>query len=254
MAQETRPQEGGMQLRLPLLAVALAAGLALPARADVNVYYHVGVWDAFDGQGDNGQPLCGIGSRNASDGRAFSLRFPIGGDDVTFTATKPGWNIPNNTQIPVVVQIGLQQPWTEQAVGSGNRVEWTLDRSDIQTFDAQFRRATSMTVTFPSGNEPPWVISLSGSTAASNAMGRCVTDLTRRANAAAPAATSAPANQTATQPFAAAPAEQGSAAPAAQGNAAPAAQGNPAPAAPGNPAPAQPATQDQQTQPNAPTK
>jgi hypothetical protein len=246
-----------MQLRQPLLAVALAAGFVLPARADVNVYYHVGVWDAFDGQGDNGQPLCGIGSRSPSDGRAFSLRFTIGGDDVTFTATKPGWQIPDNTTIAVVVQIGLDQPWTEQAVGSGNRVQWTLDRADVQTFDAQFRRATSMTVTFPSGSEPPWVISLSGSTAASNAMGRCVTDLARRAAAAAPAAAPAPANQTETQPFAAAPAAQGNApqdnAPqdnAPQGNSPP---GNPAPAnPPGNPAPTQPATQDQATQPNAP--
>jgi hypothetical protein len=234
-----------MQLRQPLLAVALAAGFVLPARADVNVYYHVGVWDAFDGQGDNGQPLCGIGSRNASDGRAFSLRFTIGGDAVTFTATKPGWQIPDNTTIAVVVQIGLQQPWTEQAVGSGNRVQWTLDRADVQTFDAQFRRATSMTVTFPSGNEPPWVISLAGSTAASNAMGRCVTDLARRAAAAAPAAAPAPANQTATQPFAAAPAAPGN---APQGNPTPAAPANP----PGNPAPTQPATQDQATQPTAP--
>ena len=42
-----------------------------------------------------------------ADGRAFSLRFQIGGDDVTFTAVKPGWNIPDGTHIPVVMQIGL---------------------------------------------------------------------------------------------------------------------------------------------------
>ena len=54
----------------------------------------------------------------------------------------------------------------------------------MQTFDAQFRRASSMTVTFPAGRERPWVLSLAGSTAASNAMGRCVTDLTQRAASA----------------------------------------------------------------------
>lgn len=216
-----------MHLRQPLLAVAVAASLAAPAEADVNVYYHVGAWDAFDGQGDNGQPVCGIGSRNPADGRAFSLRFPVGGDEVTFAATKPGWNIPDNTQIAVVVQIGLERPWSEQATGGGNRVQWTLDRADVQTFDAQFRSAASMTVTFPSGSEQPWLISLSGSTAASNAMGRCVTDLAQRAAPAQPAAAPAPAEQTATQPFGAAPATQGS------------------------PAPMQPVTQDQQAQPNA---
>jgi len=216
-----------MRLRQPLLAIALTTSMAVAAQADVSVYYHVGAWDAFDGQGDNGQPVCGIGSRNPADGRAFSLRFTVGGDDVTFAATKPGWNIPDNTQIPVVVQIGLERPWSEQAVGSGTRVQWTLDRADVQTFDAQFRSAASMTVTFPSGSEQPWVVSLTGSTAASNAMGRCVTDLTQRAAAAQPAATPTPAQQNATQPFGAAP------------------------AAPGSPAPPQPVTQDQQTQPNA---
>jgi hypothetical protein len=228
-----------MCVRQLLLAVALTAGVALPVRAEVNVYYHAGAWDAFDGQGDNGQPLCGIGSRNPADGRTFSLRFQIGGDDMTFIAAKSGWNIPDGTQIPVVMQIGLDQPWTEQAAGKGDRVQWTLDRVNAQIFDDQFRSAASMTVTFPSGTEHSWVISLAGSTAASNAMGRCVTDLTQRAAAAAqPAATPAPAAQGATQPFGAAPAAQGNAAPTQ-----PATQ---------NQQTQDQQTQDQQTQPNAP--
>ncbi len=216
-----------MRLRQFVLAVALAAGLAAPAQAQVNIYYHAGGWDAFDGPGDNGQPVCGIGSRNPTDGRTFSLRFQIGGDDVIFIAAKPGWDIPDGTQIPVVVQIGLAQPWAGQAVGKGERVQWTLDRAVAQIFDSQFRRAVSMTVTFPSGNERPWIISLAGSTAASNAMGRCVTDLTQRAAAAQPAAAPTPAAQNATQPFGTAPTAQG------------------------NPPPTQPLTQGQQTQPNA---
>jgi hypothetical protein len=218
-----------MRLRQPLLAVALAAVFILPVRAAVTIYYHAGAWDAFDGQADNGQPVCGIGSRNPADGRAFSLRFQIGGDTVTFTAVKPGWTIPDGTQIPVVMQVGLEQPWSQQAVGSGNRVQWTVDRSGAETFDAQFRRASSMTVTFPAGSEQPWTISLAGSTAASNAMGRCVTDLTQRASAAQPAAAPAPtpAEQNATQPFGAAP------------------------VAAGNSAPVQPVMQDRQTQSNA---
>ena len=222
-----------MPLRQSVIAVLLAAGLALPARAAVNVYYHVGAWDAFDGQGDNGQPLCGIGTRNPADGRTFSLRFTIGGDDVAFIAAKPGWTIPDGTALTVVVQVGLSQPFTGQAVGKGDQVQWTVDRNAAQAFDAEFRRAGSMTVTFPSGDEPPWVISLSGSTAASKAMGRCVTDLTQRAAAAQPATTSAaPAAGSATQPFGA-----GAAAPA-----------NPAAAAQA-PAPSQDQqTQDQQTQ------
>ena len=72
-----------------------------------------------------------------------------------------------------------------QGTGNGQMVEWTLDSAAMQTFDAQFRRAGSMTVSFPNGNEPPWTIGLNGSTAISNAFGRCVTDLTQRTQRAA---------------------------------------------------------------------
>ena len=144
----------------------------------MSVYYHTGSWDAFSGPGADGKPVCGIGSTNPVDNRSFSLRFAIGGDSVTFQAKKPNWNIPAGTQLPVVVQIGLDTPWNLQGTGNGQVVEWSLDRTAMQTFDAQFRRAGSMTVSFPSGNEPPWTVGLNGSTAISNAFGRCVTDLT----------------------------------------------------------------------------
>ena len=89
--------------------------------------------------------------------------------------------------MPVVLQVGLETPWTLQGVGNGQTVEWAFDPTTMQTFDAQFRRASSMTMTFPAGNEPPWTIGLNGSTAISNAFGRCVTDLTQRAPQSQPA-------------------------------------------------------------------
>ena len=110
----------------------------------------------------------------------------IGGDSVEFQAKKPNWSIPADAQLPVVVQIGLDTPWNLQGAGNGQVVEWSLDRIAVQTFDAQFRRAGSMTVSFPSGNEPPWTVGLNGSTAISNAFGRCVTDMSARASANSP--------------------------------------------------------------------
>ncbi|HUB12377.1 MAG TPA: hypothetical protein VMB34_10500 [Acetobacteraceae bacterium] len=220
-----------MRLGQILRTAAISACLALPAHADITVYFHAGGWDAFDGQDEHGQGFCGIGSHNPADGRTFSLRFPIGGNGVTFIASKPSWQIPDHTDIPVVVQVGLERPWTEQAVGSGQGVQWFMPRADVATFDAQFRRASSMTVTFPSGNESAWIISLSGSTAASNAMGRCVTDMTQRAGAPAPPP--GPAAQGTTQPFGAG--------------------GNPQAAAPTQPTtPAQPTMPAQSTAPTQP--
>ena len=197
---------------LAAAAITILCGNAVFAD-ELRTYYHVGSWDAFTGPGTDGKPLCGVGSTNPADNRSFSLRFTIGGENVLFQVKKPTWNIPSGTQLPVVMQIGLNTPWNVQGGGDGQVVEWTMDRDSMQTFDNQFRGASSMTLTFPNGNEPPWTIGLNGSMAISNAFGRCVTDLARQ-QATQPSASAAPAPQGPTQPFGQAPTQPTPAAPA----------------------------------------
>jgi len=193
-----------------VIAAWLCGAMAWPAMADMTVYYHVGSWDAFSGPGDDGKPVCGVGATNPTDHRSLSIRFSVGGDTTLFQAKKPTWNIPQGTQVTAVMQLGLDAPWTLQAVGNGQIVEWSLDRDAIELFDTQFRRGSSMTLSFPQGNEPPWTIGLNGSTAISNAFGRCVTDMMRRAQqAAAPAAPTQPFGQAAAPGAAAVPAAPG---------------------------------------------
>lgn len=226
-----------------VMVVAAALGVTPAAGADTTIYYHAGSWDAFEATEAGNQPVCGIGSHNLADGSSLSLRFQLGGNHVTFTASKPGWQVPDGTEVPVVMQVGLSQPWTLQAGGTGDRVEWTLDTNAMQTFDAQFRGASSMTITFPAGSEPPWVIGLHGSRAISDAMNRCVTDLRRRPGVAAPP-------QSTTQPFEAVPSApppgvpdvpQGTpGVPPAAPDTSPSATPGPAPGAPGAPPPATP--------------
>jgi hypothetical protein len=164
------------------------------------VYYRAHGWDAFRGQDEDGKSVCGIGTTNSADRYSFSLHFQIGGETVTFRAKKTTWNIPSATLLPLVVQIGTETPWNMQGVGSGQAVEWWLDDKTGQTFDQQFRHAKSMTVTFPSGSEPPWTFALRGSKAISNAFGRCVKELTiREANQSAQSRMST--GQARTQPY-----------------------------------------------------
>ena len=193
-----------------VIGALFCGALAWPAAADMKVYYHVGSWDAFSGPGDDGKPVCGVGSTNPTDQRSFSIRYAVGGDTTLFQVKKPTWNIPQGTQITAVMQLGLEAPWNLQAVGNGQIVEWSLDRDATQLFDAQFRRGSSMTLSFPQGNEAPWTIGLNGSTAISNAFGRCVTDMARQAQQAA--APTAP-----TQPFGQTPAPGAAPAPGAPG-------------------------------------
>jgi hypothetical protein len=192
--------EWGMKHFAGLMVLGLAATPAA-ALAQMQTYYHVGAWDAFSGRGDTGGPVCGVGTTNPSDSRRFSLRFDIGGQVTTLSASKPDWTVPDNTHVTVVMQVGLNTPWTAQGTGHDHSIEWTLDAAAMQIFDRQFRGASSMTLTFPDGNEPPWSLSLTGSTAISDTFGRCIRDLTRQVQASPPPANTAPAPRAATQPF-----------------------------------------------------
>lgn len=180
------------------LLIAVLAILNLPAaRAhDITIYFHAGSWDAFSGHTDHGQDFCGIGTTNQTDWRGFSIRFTIGGDAVEFVASKPNWSIPAGIHMTVMMQVGTDPPWTEQAEGNGHRLHWSMDQTAVQLFDAQFRRGATMTLSFPDGNEPMWTLSLGGSTAVDNTFGRCITDLTQRGQERAPANGPPP-----TQPF-----------------------------------------------------
>ena len=127
---------------LAALAIALTPAAAM---AQIQTYYHAGAWDAFSGRNDKGGAVCGVGNTNPTDNRRLSIRFDIGGTDTVFSASKPDWSIPDNTQITVVMQIGLNTPWTMQATGHDHSIDWTMDPNAMQTFDQQFRGASSMT-------------------------------------------------------------------------------------------------------------
>jgi hypothetical protein len=201
----TTAKECRMKQR-PCLAALMMALAPATALAQVQTYYHAGAWDAFSGRNDKGGAVCGIGVTQPTDNRRLSIQFDIGGTETVFSASKPDWSIPDNTRVAVVMQVGLNTPWTQQATGHGNAIDWTLDQTTVQTFDRQFRGASSMTLAFPDGNEPPWSLSLAGSTAISSTFARCINDLTRQVQAAQPQGNAAPPPQGATQPFSAPPA------------------------------------------------
>jgi hypothetical protein len=191
--------------RLTALAIAISPAAAM---AQIQTYYRAGTWDAFSGRSDTGGAVCGIGSTNPATNGRLSIRFDIGGTDTVLSAFRPEWSVPPGTRVAVVMQVGLNTPWALQATGQDHTIDWQLDPNAMQVFDRQFRNAASMTLTFPDGNEPPWTVSLAGSSAISDTFGRCVRDLTRQVQAAQSQGLAPPANALpgATQPFSPSPA------------------------------------------------
>ncbi len=187
-----------------VLPLAVLLG-ATSARAAPNVYYHAGAWHAFTDKDDQGAAVCGIATENQADGRNLTLTYTIGGSDLTFTAAKPSWAIPDGTILEADMQIDRNEPWQAQGEGHGTTVGWVVSASEIRNFNAQLRNGATMTLTFPSGNETPWSLSLRGSTAASATLWRCVQDLTDRAKAAGTVPNAPPSSGPATQPAGQAP-------------------------------------------------
>ena len=200
------PATATMDRVMRALTAALPLAMLLttePADAQRTVYYQAGAWHAFTDKDAQGAAVCGIETENPAAPGTLSFTYTIGGSDLTLTAAKPSWNIPGGTSISTSLLIDQGQPWTAQTTGHGTDVAWTIDAASIREFDTEFRNGHTMTVSFPSGNETPWTLSLRGSTAASETLWRCVQDLKDRAAAAsaAPAATTPPNAGPPTQPF-----------------------------------------------------
>jgi hypothetical protein len=176
-----------------------------PGRADPTIYFRVGSWHAFTDKDAQGAAVCGIGTENPTDGRKLSMTYTVGGNDLTVQAVKPSWTIPDGSTVEADMQIDRDQSWQAQATGHGTDVEWVISAANIREFDTQFRNGGTLTVSFPSGNEAPWTLALSGSTMASATLWRCVQYLSDRAHVTTPASNAPsptqPISQAPTQPY-----------------------------------------------------
>lgn len=185
-----------------MCALAAAGALAGSAAAATTTYYHSGDWHALSGTDGQNRLVCGMGTGNPTDGRSLEIRAVIGDPQLWFTASKPTWDIPPGTKVPVLMQEAGVVPWTLEAQGQGHRMTWVLPETEVDLFEGAFRAGSEMTISFPSGSEAPWRVELTGSNAVDNTFRRCVRDYTARAAAAHPQAPTQPFGTPSTQPFA----------------------------------------------------
>ncbi|MDE2580559.1 MAG: hypothetical protein KGL52_02905 [Rhodospirillales bacterium] len=187
-----------------LVGAAAVIGLCTTAAgASVVNYYHAGTWQAFSGRDQAHRLVCGMDTANSADGMRLTLTTVIGADGLFFRLSKPTWKIPKGSAVTVLVQIGHHAARPYRTNGATTNLDWTLDDAEIARFDGAFRSAEFMTLSFPDGTEPPWRVSLAGSTAVDRTFAVCVRDLTQRQReSTAGGAPSGP-----TQPFGRPPAQ-----------------------------------------------
>jgi hypothetical protein len=157
-----------------LAGVLLTA--SLPAAAAVVETHRYGHWIAIEGATQNGSRVCGVSTRSAAAPSAYvGVKFFPDRGQLDVHMAKPSWSIPSGASVPVEIEFdGSPGSWaTGHAAGDGGMVTLSVSPRRAGEFLAEFSVASRGTIRF-GGREAPWVVDLSGSGAAVQAMLDCV--------------------------------------------------------------------------------
>lgn len=153
---------------------ALLAPTSATGRGDVVTLGRNGAWEAYAARSSANEPMCGMSVRGA-DGRSLHIKWFHGRPGFVVHAFGAGWRIPEGTRLRVRKSIDGGEPWiVREALGHRDMVQWLVRGDELRPFLARFRQGLRMTVSFPDGDETPWVASLVGSSVTSDLFLRCV--------------------------------------------------------------------------------
>jgi hypothetical protein len=157
--------------------LAAAAMVLLATTAQATTLSRSGVWESFYVKGDKGTPICGM----QVVGRDAKMFVKYTGGDVFIQIMKLGWRIPQGTEIPGYVAFDTSDhlPF----VGSGRTVdgvgivEVKVTAGTEADFLHEFGEASTFTIGFDAGTQPPMVANMAGSRDATTTFRRCMTFL-----------------------------------------------------------------------------
>ena len=209
-------------LRLPVLVLAAAVLAALSAYADTQTLFQSGPWILYGGTSNSGHALCGMRVSDSAGNRTVHIKYFAGDDHLTIQMFKSTWHVPNGMRLAVTMQMGRNPVWSARAYGEADHIEFTIPYSGLDSFAREFRFSEAMRITFPEGNEAPWITSLAGTNAILDQFIGCM----RAIRNAHPGGPSQPYSRAPSQPFGGEPAQPG-----------------PTPPGPSQPGPSQPGPQ-----------
>ena len=158
----------------------LAASLAMSARAETSLITRAGAWQVFGGTTAGGWPVCGVSQ--STDGRYFALKYYA--RDTTFTVQMgaKSWRLAEGALQKLHMVMDGNRPWVTTASGmrfadGDPGLEFTINRSEIDQFAAQFRASSVLRVQFADWDVAEWSIALAGSNAVMDAFLQCIQGL-----------------------------------------------------------------------------
>lgn len=164
-----------------VLSVSWPFGPAQGQIADIGQF---GVWTAYAGRISSGKDVCGL--RTSGQQRSFHIKYFSGNQHWTIHLFKNDWHIDKEMPVRIRIELGSgyrSADWGGKALpGQGQSpavVEVLVATEGSQEFWSAFRQANEGRLTFVTGNEGTWRVSLTGSNAAAAAMVSCIRNMGR---------------------------------------------------------------------------
>jgi hypothetical protein len=181
-------------MRRLLLAAGVAAALAGPAGAEVSDTGVFGYWTTFAGVATDGKPVCGMRTDWRAGG-TFLIKY-FGQDELVVQIGREGWQVPFGQPVTVLIRVDQAPAFSIVSHGVGDVGRgWSVlelwaatGKSAIEEFVALLTTGRQVSVSFPDGDEPPWIGQLDGSGAALRSFTACGTTIDA-ANSRAPGTT-----------------------------------------------------------------
>lgn len=122
-------------------------------------------WGSFNDRAKNGTPICSMVVTPSSGATVKNIAIKsVGGSDrLSITLYKDSWKIPSGKKVPAAVDFMDNQYLQADTYGDGQILDLELPVEATAIFLGLMKDSKSLRITFQSGNEKPWVASLSGS-------------------------------------------------------------------------------------------
>ena len=156
-----------------LLTALLAAS---SVSAETRTLLRSGTWETFGGTTSKGNPICGMSAEVNT--RYFGIKRIAGDEIVTIQLGTPQWKLERGEKKQVRLIFDSNSPWNAPGTGmhfddGDPGLEFTINQGEVANFMREFRMSGQLVVQFPDANFADWKLSLSGSSAVSDAFQQC---------------------------------------------------------------------------------
>lgn len=147
------------------LKASIAIGLLAPQLSLAESQGELTKWASFNDRSKTGVPICSmvVAPVSGQTVKNIAIKSFGGSDHLNITLYKDSWKIPRGKKVPTAIDFMDNEYLQVDTYGDGQVLDLALPSKATAIFLSMMKDSRSLRITFQSGNEQPWVASLSGS-------------------------------------------------------------------------------------------